>query len=256
MKIIGHRGVSGLALENTIPSIELARLLGVDAIEVDVRKTKDNQLVLAHDDDLFRVSGKHIKVSESTLEELGSVTLNDGQSKVPTLKQAFEAAEKTRLIIEVKVVGCADLLLNLFDELGIDDVAVASFKHDEAELIKSMRPSLTVYLAEHTRAFDIIDRAREAKVDGLDLNFWLLNPLTYFLARRRNLQIMVYSVNSRIIARFIHLLYPKVAICTDHPEWFITHPWLKLRSYNRDTEGTGTKHTIKKTSKTKKRSGR
>ena len=57
MKIIGHRGAAGLALENTLPGIELARLLGVDAIEIDVRKTKDNQLILCHDADLKRVAG-------------------------------------------------------------------------------------------------------------------------------------------------------------------------------------------------------
>ena len=62
MKIIGHRGAAGLALENTLPSLELARLLGVHAIEFDVRKTKDNRLVLCHDADLSDISNSDAKV--------------------------------------------------------------------------------------------------------------------------------------------------------------------------------------------------
>ncbi len=62
MKIIGHRGVAGLALENTLPGLELARLLGVDAIEFDVRMTNDEHIVLCHDNSLSRVADSSEKL--------------------------------------------------------------------------------------------------------------------------------------------------------------------------------------------------
>jgi hypothetical protein len=49
------------------------------------------------------------------------------------------------------------------------------------------------------------------------MNFWILNPLTYWLARRRNLEIIVYTVNSAWIAGFLSVLFPRISITTDHP---------------------------------------
>ncbi len=233
MKIIGHRGAAGLALENTLPGLELARLLGVDAIEFDVRLTKDRVLVLSHDDDLSRLSESNAKISESTLAELRDIVLSDEQSTIPTLIEAMQTVGKTPVIIELKVGGCLPELLKIIDDFPRVPVTVASFKHHEAIALKQMRPDIKVYLAERTKAVEIIQVARQAKVDGLDLNFWLLNPLTYFMAKRYKLEIMVYTVNSRVLAGFINVLYPQVAICTNHPEWFIKHPWLKLRSSSR-----------------------
>ncbi|MGZ6005431.1 MAG: glycerophosphodiester phosphodiesterase, partial [Candidatus Saccharimonadales bacterium] len=54
MKIMGHRGAAGLELENSAAGIEKAIELGVDFIEIDVRKTHDNQLILCHDDNFGR----------------------------------------------------------------------------------------------------------------------------------------------------------------------------------------------------------
>lgn len=230
MKIIAHRGASGLALENTLPSIELANLLGVDSIEIDIRRTKDGHFVVCHDDDIYRISGIHKKISRSTLAQIQDITLLDGQSTVPTLKQAIETAKDTPLIIEVKITGAAKELANYLATYNSKKFTIASFHHREAVQIKSLAPNIKVYLAERTNMFEIITNAKQSKVEGIDLNFWLLNPLTYFFAKRYKLDIMAYTVNSRLLAWIIHWLYPSVAICTNHPEWFIKHPWLKLKT--------------------------
>lgn len=246
MKIIGHRGAAGLALENTLPSIELARLLGVDAIEFDVRKTKDDHLVLSHDADLSRISDSHARIRSLTLKELRTITLNDGQSQVPTLNEALRACGKVPVIIELKESECLDQLLDTLDRFPEANITVASFKHQEMAKLKQLRPGLKVYLAEKTRPIEIIQLARDVKADGVDLNFWLLNPLTYLMARRFNLEIMVFTVNSRILARFINLLYPSALICTNHPEWFIKHPWLKVRSSRTRSASAGSTAKVKK----------
>lgn len=229
MKIIGHRGAAGLALENTLPSLELARLLGVDAIEFDVRKTKDDVMVLCHDSDMSRISSSSAKVAELTHKELQAITLNDEQSCIPTLGEALKMTRNIPVVIEIKQRGCADALLKVLDEFPELDYSIASFKLDELTILRNERPELTLIGLERTKPIDIIQFARKLKLSGVGLNFWLLNPLTYVLAKRSGLSMYVYTVNNKILGKFIGYLYPQVSVCTDHPEWFIKHPWLRLR---------------------------
>lgn len=56
MKIIGHRGAAGLALENTLESLRAGINAGAHSIEFDVRLTKDGEVVLCHDSDLKKIS--------------------------------------------------------------------------------------------------------------------------------------------------------------------------------------------------------
>ena len=79
-------------------------------------------------------------------------------------------------------------------------------------------PDIQVYALEDTKPFDVIHTARVLGLTGVDLNFWLLNPATYYLARYYKLEIMVYTVNRPWMARFLRLLYPRISITTDVPD--------------------------------------
>lgn len=229
MKIIAHRGASGLALENTLASFELATLLGVDAIELDIHITSDGKLVVNHDATLFRTSGTTLRVKSSKQRELAKILLNDGQSYVPTLRQVFDATGSTPLIVEIKSAGCVPALHKLLKRHARRDVTVASFKHAELSQLQALGTDAKLVALERTKPFEIIEVARRQRFDGIGLNFWLLNPLTYWYARRAGLSIYVYTINSRVLGKLIGWVYPHVGICTDHPEWFIKHPWLKVR---------------------------
>lgn len=218
-RIIGHRGAAGLELENTIPSIKKALALGVDAIEFDVRRTKDNKIVLCHDPDLSRVSDDTRKVKDLTYKQLRAIPLHNGE-KVPLLTDVLKLVGEVPVIIELKVGKSAKKLLKIIDQFPNANISVASFKHQEAHLLKQLRPSLPVYFAEHTSPLEVVQKAKAAGADGLDLNFWLLNPLVYWLARRHNLKIMVYTVNNRFYAWFLSVLYPNIGICTNYPNKF------------------------------------
>lgn len=220
MKIMGHRGAAGLALENTEAGIKKAIELGVDAIEIDVRKTKDNQLVLCHDDNLARVSAKEDKVKKLTLAELKKVTLND-RSKVPTLKEVLGWVGATPIMIELKDTGCARILLDLLRDFKKANVSVASFKLGELSVLRELGAKFPLYGLESTKPFDIIHFARLFDFNGIGLNHWLLNPVTYHRARMRKLGLYAYTVNSPIVFWFISKFYPSVTICTDRPDKFI-----------------------------------
>lgn len=108
-KIIAHRGESYDAPENTLSSINLAWQRGVKAVEIDIRLTKDNEIVVIHDSDTKRVTGIKRVIRNSSLQELKS--LNAGEHKgsqwrneqIPTLTEVLKTVpQDCRLIIEIK----------------------------------------------------------------------------------------------------------------------------------------------------------
>jgi glycerophosphoryl diester phosphodiesterase len=216
MKVIGHRGAAGLALENTLESIKAAKLAGVDAIEFDVRLTADGQFVLCHDTSVSRVSTHTHVIKEVVAEHIGDIILLNGES-LPTLSDALDIAGDTPVVIETKGSDWATPLEAFFKQNPHKNASVISFDHDELSKFVRLTPQVSTYPIENTRPFDVIQLAKHHNFTGIDMNFWILNPLTYFLARRKKLEIIVYTVNSRWIAVFLSILFPRISITTDHP---------------------------------------
>jgi glycerophosphoryl diester phosphodiesterase len=88
--VIAHRGASRLATENTIEAFELAVGLGVDAVELDVRRSADGVLVAHHD---ARVSDGRV-IAETPWREL--------PAHVPTLGEALDACAGVWVNVEIK----------------------------------------------------------------------------------------------------------------------------------------------------------
>lgn len=216
MKIIGHRGAAGLALENTIASIKAAKQAGVDAIEFDVRLTSDHQFVLCHDQALSRISDSDHVIKDTSLKYINEVILSNGE-RLPTLTEAIKACGKTPVIIETKGTNWAEYLATILVNHPTIDATVISFNHRELGVFAKLLPDIPTYAIERTKPFDAIQFAKQNHFTGVDMNFWLLNPLTYWMARRKQLDIIVYTVNFRWIAWFLNVLFPKIAITTNHP---------------------------------------
>ena len=85
---IGHRGARAYEPENTLRSFKKALEIGVNAVELDVRKTKDNHLVVIHDADVKRTTDGEGLVSELTLKEIKDFSAEKG-GKIPTLKETL-----------------------------------------------------------------------------------------------------------------------------------------------------------------------
>jgi glycerophosphoryl diester phosphodiesterase len=220
MKIIGHRGAAGHELENTLASLQHAVQLGVWAIEFDVRKTKDGKLVVFHDSDLKRVSEQNQHIDDLTLAELQKIPLLTG-SHIPTLAEAMEVIGSKRAVIELKDAHCAEELVRILADFPKANVTVVSFKLGELSALREMQPGLRLYALERTKPFDIIHLAKRLGFNGVGFNFWLLNPLTYWLCNRSGLEMYVYTVDIPILARYISRFYPSVGICTNYPERFL-----------------------------------
>lgn len=95
--ILGHRGASAYAPENTIAAFQLARQLGADGIELDVQLTRDKLPVIIHDDTVDRTTNGKGRVCDLTLAELKRLDAGAWKGEqyrgetIPTLAEVFEA---------------------------------------------------------------------------------------------------------------------------------------------------------------------
>ena len=98
-----HRGLHGDGVaENSMTAFALAVREGY-GIELDVRLSKDGELVVFHDDTLTRVAKIDGKVIDYTLEELGNFKLSDTSDTVPTFREVLDLVDgKVPLLVEIK----------------------------------------------------------------------------------------------------------------------------------------------------------
>lgn len=142
---IGHRGAAGHVLENTLGSIEKAIELGVDFVEVDVRKTKDGKLVIMHDATVDRTTTGTGKLASMTLEEVKRLRTKDGQT-IPTLDDILALCDKrVGLMLELKARGIADDIVQVVSAGSFSSpVIYASFHHKDLARVRQCLPSATI----------------------------------------------------------------------------------------------------------------
>ena len=109
--IIAHRGDVSNAPENTLPAFRKAYESGADGIELDVRLTRDDQLVVFHDRSLKRIGGTSGLVTNASLEEIRSLDVGEWFGpefrgvRAPTLDEVFESLPRNFLVnVEMKAV--------------------------------------------------------------------------------------------------------------------------------------------------------
>ena len=128
-RIVAHRGASNDAPENTLLAFQKAIDLECDVVELDVRLTKDNQVVVIHDDNVDRTTDGRGKVSELTLKEIKKFNCAEKQ-KIPTLQEVIDLCKgKIDIHIELKGEGTASPVYDLIIKNDIlSNVVIISFK--------------------------------------------------------------------------------------------------------------------------------
>lgn len=219
MKIIGHRGVAGAALENSLESIRYAMDADVDAIEFDIRLTADKQFVLCHDNTTWRVSDEVRTISAEPLSVIKRIRLRNGE-RIPTLKQVLQITANKPVYIEPKGDNWANELAKFLRAYNTSRMQVIAFNHQELAAFHDKLPTVDTYAIQQlhaTELFETMRYANKAGFVGIDMNFWLLNPFTYWLAKRKKLRIIVYTVNKNWIARYLVWLFPDIDVTSDMP---------------------------------------
>jgi glycerophosphoryl diester phosphodiesterase len=100
--IIGHRGASAHAPENSLEAFARAAADGADGVELDVLRCGSGEVVVFHDDDLARLGGRPERIARLSLTQLRALRLSSGAT-IPTLAEVLEACGPTLLVnVELK----------------------------------------------------------------------------------------------------------------------------------------------------------
>jgi glycerophosphoryl diester phosphodiesterase len=100
--IIGHRGASAHAIENTMEAFELAREQGADGIEFDVHLCASDEPVVFHDADLSRLAGRGERIMAMSLADIAAVRLNHGL-RIPTLDQVLGEFATGDFVLNIEI---------------------------------------------------------------------------------------------------------------------------------------------------------
>jgi glycerophosphoryl diester phosphodiesterase len=216
-KIVGHRGAKGLELENTVKGFKLTKELGVDSIELDVLSTRDGILVVCHDDDLKRLSGKQVKVSELTYSELAEIHLTNNET-IPLLYDVLALLKGLHVIIDVKTDKHLDELFMIINKYPDLDITIVTWLKHIIKECKRQRPDIPVFVERYFSPGLLMRSIRKHGADGLNLRYIWLNPFIYRSVKKQGMQIQVYTVDNVLVARLLKKLYPGIWICTNYPD--------------------------------------
>ncbi len=145
--IFAHRGASGYEFENSLSAFKKAIQLKADFIETDVRKTKDKELILVHDNNLSSLTNYKMIVSRSKYHELKNIKLNNNES-IPRLDDLLELQKgQIKLNLEIKVRKIEETIIHRIKKYDlIDQVVFSSFSLKTLRRIKKIEPSSKLHL--------------------------------------------------------------------------------------------------------------
>ncbi|MEU6679892.1 glycerophosphodiester phosphodiesterase family protein [Streptomyces sp. NPDC059900] len=213
---IGHRGVMGVEPENTLRSFIAAQAAGLDLIELDLHLSKDGALVVMHDADVSRTTDGKGPIAEKTLAELRELDAGRGE-RIPVFEEVLDAVQAP-LQAEIKDVAAARALAEVMHRRDlVGRVEVISF-HDEAIAeISRLVPGVRTALVASRYGTDVVERATAVGATTLVLNIRRLTQEIVERAKKADLRIIGWVVNSQDDLRLVRALQLDGAT-TDYPE--------------------------------------
>lgn len=244
--IIGHRGASAVAPENTLAAFHRAMQDGADGIEFDVRLSRDSVPVVIHDADLRRTAQRSEPIARLSAEELGQVDVGSwfnlshmnlarpeySLETVPTLASVFELFEQhpqSRLYVELKCetdeyhILAREVAHLIHSYSFLDRTVVESFNLDLVAEIKRLDASIRTAALFEPRLKPpfltqrrILNLAARCRADELALNRHLVKRPLIEEATARGLKTVVWTVDDpHWVARRIE--FGIEAVITNHP---------------------------------------
>lgn len=143
--VIAHRGASGYYPENTLKSIEYAIEMGSDIIEIDLKMTKDHQIVLMHDEAVDRTTNGKGWVKDLTVQQLKALDAGGGE-RVPLLTEVMELYKKgeVKFMFDISSPGYEEQIVDLIHKHNYDTRSVVSGAYEPLRFIKLLDPKLKI----------------------------------------------------------------------------------------------------------------
>jgi len=242
--VIAHRGGRGLWPENTLFAFEQAEALGVDVIEMDLRATVDDVIVVMHDSMVDRTTNGSGRLSAMTLAEVrkldagyrfetatGHFPFRGQGFTVPALEEVLSRFRQARLNIEMKAFtpDLAGKLCRLLQEKeATNRVLVASFSHDAMSAFRRHCPSVATSATSREGLIlyqlNRLHLARLYRSPAVTLQIpetlgkrKILEPQLLELANAFNIKVHVWTVNEETDMKRL-LDMGAQGILTDYPD--------------------------------------
>jgi glycerophosphoryl diester phosphodiesterase len=232
-RIIAHRGYSSRYPENTLSAIRAAVDAGADMVEIDVQLTKDNEIVVMHDQSVYRTTSGSGLVKDLTLEQIRALDAGVkfdpkfAGERVPTLEEALDAVHgKAMLNIEVKNVGSEGARKHMAERIAAllasknyaPHVQVMAFDADFMREMRQKAPQVSMAILAVTNSFGSKRRqAVNLKMDGLNLLHNTVSADEVKDIHKAGLKTHVYTVN-RSNSMLKALRKGVDGLITDYPE--------------------------------------
>ena len=216
--IIGHRGASAVAPENTMTAFREAIAVGADGIEFDVRLTRDGVPVVIHDRDLLRTGGLSHRIGDLTWAEVAKIDVGSwfarsfANETVPSLKELFTLFESNNstLYLEMKCdspaeyAPLAEACCRLIAEHALKQrVMIECFQLAALKIVREIDPTIkTVALFEPSISNpsflsnqSIINKANDAGAVALALHHRLARRRLVEKAKAAGMHVAVWTVD-------------------------------------------------------------
>lgn len=224
--IIGHRGASGHAPENTLPAFEKAAEMGADGIELDLWPDVNGHPIVIHDEELGRTHKHKGKVTTMRADDLAVLG-------IPRYEDVLQLA-KGRLIVFTELKGghedkVAEAIHRAVAEDGwsYDRLPVIGFDHDQLARLKEAHPALVTgatfsrKMLEHVPRKDhatfMVSKAARIGASAINPDHRLVMPEVVAKAHAAGLKVNVWTVNTPA-AMDRALALGVDAIMTDYPD--------------------------------------
>ena len=209
-RMVAHRGVSGLELENTHAAFVAAGNRSYWGIETDVHVTKDGQYIIIHDDNTIGTTGDDYVVEETdcaTLRSLVMLDYTDGGGhtradlRLPLLSEYIRICRKyeKKAVLEIKNPVAPEHIKGIVDEVDslgwVENTVFISFSHDNmVELRKLLPDAKLMFLTTHAPNQELVDMLLPYRLD-LDIAWTVLTREGVELMHANGIEVNVWNVD-------------------------------------------------------------
>ena len=206
-----HRGFSGQYPENSMTAFEKALEAGCEGIELDVHLTKDNKIVIIHDEKIDRTSNGTGLIKDMTYDELKTIDFSYiykdkvGFCKIPTLREYFELVKDKDIITNIELKtgiyeyeGIEEAVYKMIKEFNIQDkILISSFNHNSVMRMKAIAPEMKYGFLSETWILDTGDYLNKYKIEAYHPDFHMLTEKEVKDLRDHNIKINTWTVNEK-----------------------------------------------------------
>ncbi len=227
-----HRGASAYAPENTLAAFEKSVEMKADGVELDVQLSADSVVVVAHDEELGRVSDGAGYLKDYSFAALRELNFNRthpeyARAQIPTLEEVYELLKPTGLTVNVEFKtgifwyrGIEEKVLDLTAKMGMEDrVIYSSFNHYTLTHIRREKPDAETGLLYSDNWIGVAPYAKDVvKVEALHPALYHLQDPEYVeTAHQYGLKTHVWTVNDEEYMRMCVRMGVE-AIITNKPD--------------------------------------